>query len=114
MDRDKLSEVGVDVNQGIRRLNNNTEFYEKLLDMFLDDNTLFELEEAIKNKNIDEAFVKAHSLKGIAGNLSFIKLHAFLIPLVETLRMKSLDGIDEMMKPVKKNYLEIKAVIKDK
>lgn len=112
MNRYRLSKAGIDANQGIRRLNNDSSLYETMLNRFLADNHFNELQSAVDGLDVEGAFAAAHSLKGVSGNLSFVKLHSSLLPLVEELRGGSLEHAQEYMKPVIEAYNEVVAAIK--
>ena len=42
--------------------------------MFINDKNFIKLKEAVYNNNIEEAFIAAHTLKGVCGELSIYKL----------------------------------------
>jgi HPt (histidine-containing phosphotransfer) domain-containing protein len=67
--------VYVNVEEGLKRLMNNTGLYAKLLNKFKEDTRLSELEAALKANDIEKAKAAAHTLKGLAANLSLIELH---------------------------------------
>ena len=104
MNRYLLVKSGIDFNQGLRRFNNNRAMYESFLLAFLKDENFAELCTAIERHDVKAAFQYAHSLKGIAGNLSMQKLYAALNPLVEELRADSLVNADALLEPVKETY----------
>lgn len=56
MNRYKLSKAGVDVNQGLKRLNNDKEFYESLLQKFCEDTHYEDLKAALEQGDTDAAF----------------------------------------------------------
>lgn len=59
---------------------------QKFIFKFLEDESFSKLEESIANKNNEEAFRAAHTLKGICQNLSFTKLYNSSADLTEALR----------------------------
>ena len=67
--------VYIDVAEGIKRVMNNAKLYVKLLVKFKDDNNLTELNEALAAGDLQKAQASAHTLKGLAANLSFIELY---------------------------------------
>jgi HPt (histidine-containing phosphotransfer) domain-containing protein len=64
----------VDVEDGLKRIMNNTKLYVKLLVKFKEDTNLRDLEAALASGENAKAQVSAHTLKGIAANLSLIEL----------------------------------------
>ncbi len=111
MKRYQLSKAGVSANQGIERFNGDKGLYEEMLNNFVNDKNYFSLCEALERKDVDAAFSAAHSLKGVAGNLSMNRLFDDIFPLVEILRAGSLENIEEHMEKVNKDYQDIIAAI---
>ncbi len=63
-----------------------------------------QLGRAVNAKTWNEAFIAAHALKGLAGNLGFIPLYHAAGELVVLLRAGRLDEIDEVYGQAKQNY----------
>ena len=83
---------------------NNEELFEKFLVRFLDNTLLTELCEEINKGDVQEAFQKAHALKGVCGNLSMEGILAELEPIVEILRAGSLEGVRERIPALEESY----------
>jgi len=66
--------VFIDVEEGVKRVMNNTKLYAKLLVKFKEDENIKELETALAAGDLGKAKAVAHTLKGIAANLSLIEL----------------------------------------
>jgi HPt (histidine-containing phosphotransfer) domain-containing protein len=66
--------VYVNVDEGLKRIMNNTKLYVRLMLKFKDDTNLNNLEAALSEGDNAKAQIAAHTLKGIAANLSLIKL----------------------------------------
>lgn len=64
----------------------NDALIEKFLFKFKDNQKLDELESAIKSHDLDKAFMEAHTLKGVALNLSLTPLAEAASELTEMLR----------------------------
>lgn len=82
----ELKSLGVNVEEGMKRLMNNEALYVKMLGKFLD---------AVKNTNVmacfesgdlEAAVSKAHNLKGVTGNLSITPLYKGYTDVVALLR----------------------------
>lgn len=112
MRRYQLSKAGVSVNEGIERFGGDKELYENLLIEFLDDDNYSNLIDAVNKKDIKKAFTYAHSLKGIAGNLSLNRLYETIFPFVEELRNDNLKNSKKYMLELKNVYDEIVEAIK--
>ena len=78
----------------------------KFLIKFLSDPSFSNLNTAMENKNLEEAFLAAHTLKGIAKNLSITSLSYSATNLTEALRGRTDYGadLDELFRKVKKDY----------
>ena len=63
-----------------------------------------ELEAALKEQNVKEAFRAAHTMKGVCQNLGFSNLYAPAVTLTETLRAGQLEGTAEQFAEVEKQY----------
>lgn len=107
MNRYLLVKSGIDFNQGLRRFSNNKEMYEGCLQKFLQDPNFDGLAAALEQKDADAAFRFAHSLKGVAGNLSLQKLYLAVTPLVEELRVGHLEQAAALFEPVRENYAQV-------
>ena len=90
MNRYKLFQAGVNVNEALERLGGDKALYDDLLVHFKDSPRYANLVQAIEGDRVDEAFQLAHALKGTAGNLGFTRLFEALTPVVEALRAKNL------------------------
>lgn len=104
MDKEKCVNAGIDYEQGVNRFMGNTALYEKYALKFLDDTTFAQLKEAMKAKDTDQAFAQAHTLKGVAGNLSFNVLLSKIVPVVEALRSKNMDLAEELFPAAVEEY----------
>ena len=72
---DKLRDYGANVDEGLARCFGNEELYLKLVATIPSEKNFGMLNEAIENKNLDQAFESAHALKGVLGNLSLTPLY---------------------------------------
>lgn len=86
MDIGRLDWAGVDYKDGVSRFLGKSELYEKFVQKFPEDPTFPTLRDAMNTGDLKKAFLCAHSLKGIAENLSFTRLTEATKPLVEALR----------------------------
>jgi HPt (histidine-containing phosphotransfer) domain-containing protein len=66
--------VYIDFADGLKRVVNNTKLYVKLLAKFKSDNKLNDLEAAIASGDMEKARNMAHTIKGVAANLSLTEL----------------------------------------
>jgi HPt (histidine-containing phosphotransfer) domain-containing protein len=66
--------VYVDEADGIKRVMNNTKLYVKLLTKFRNENNLADLNGFLGANDLEKAQAAAHTIKGLAANLSFTAL----------------------------------------
>jgi hypothetical protein len=104
MNKEECIKLGIDYDQGVGRFMGNTALYEKYALKFLDDKTFDELRTAMKASDTQQAFYAAHTLKGVAGNLSFNLFLDKVIPLVEALRGGDQAKADELYPIVAAEY----------
>ncbi len=73
---------------------------------FLEDQSYLQLKQALENKNYEDAFRGAHTLKGVCQNLSFDHLYEVSNELTELLRDRTGEqpGIPEAMEKVTEVY----------
>ena len=76
---EELKELGVNVEEGLARLNKNKALYEKLLGTFTG---LMDFDE----QNYEEITERAHAIKGAAGNLSITPVYDAYTEIVNLLR----------------------------
>ena len=71
---------------------------------FLNDASYQGLLTALEEKNGEEAFRAAHTIKGVCQNLGFTKLGDSSSRLTDTLRSGSMDGVEKLVEKVKGDY----------
>lgn len=104
-------EMGGDYEDIFSRLKN-ISLITKIVKKFNDDQSFNELEQALNEKNVENAFRAAHTLKGICLNLSFKQLTDDTVEITEILRAGSFEGTDELFKKVKEEYQKTVEAIK--
>ena len=73
---------------------------------FLNDQSYVLLEQSMKEKNYEEAFRAAHTIKGVCQNLSFDRLGDSSSRLAEALRSGWTPEADALVDEVKRDYQE--------
>ena len=97
------AQMGADYNEVFRRLYNEA-MIRKFVLLFPKDDSFHNLEAALKEQNVKEAFRAAHTLKGVCQNLGFSNLYAPTYTLTETLRAGQLEGTQEQFAKVAEQY----------
>ena len=95
--------VGGNYNDVLSRLNSEM-LITRIVKKFAEDPSFKQLEEALKEKNVDLAFRAAHTLKGICLNLGFDQLSNDAVDITEILRAGTLDGTAELFDSIKASY----------
>ena len=83
--------VYVDFEDGKKRVMNNAKFYVKLLTKFRTDTKLDELESALTAGDMEKAQNSAHTIKGIAANLSLAELFKQCLELETQIKAKAVN-----------------------
>lgn len=76
----------------------------RFVKLFPDDTSFQTLKEAMAERNVQEAFRAAHTLKGVCLNLGFDNLSPSAVALTEILRAGTFEGADEQFALVEKEY----------
>ena len=79
---------------------------------FLEDKNFSMLKKAMENRDVENAFIAAHTLKGVAQTLGFAILGKSASDLTEVLRKRTFDGADRLFEKVERDYLAVIAAIK--
>lgn len=108
--RECYEQMGADFDNVLGRLGNE-QMVQRFALKFLNDTSYQTLEETLKEKNVEQAFRAAHTLKGVCLNLGFDNLFTVSSELTERLRAGELDGTEELFEKVKEQYeITVKAI----
>lgn len=102
--RDLLTAAGIDVDEMLGRFLNNEALAMKFLLRFPGDENFPRLRQAMAEGDAAAAFEAAHTLKGVAGNLSMRELYRLVSCLVETLRAGQLEKAAETLPALEQAY----------
>lgn len=104
--KEKLMTVGVEYDEVLKRFMGKEDFYLRMLKKFLNDQNYSGLKQAVEDKNWKDAFVYAHTVKGLCGNLGLGGILDYVSPLTEELRSEPYDeeSIMHHMRHVAKAY----------
>ena len=106
VDKNLLIKHGIDYDDGVKRLMGNSVVFEKCLMKFPSDESFAMLKAELEAGNCSEAFKYAHNLKGLAGNLSMVKLFASANECCEALRHGNIKDAKSLFPPVERDYNE--------
>lgn len=93
--RRQLEECGADVETTLKRFMNNDAIYQKFLGKFPNDPNYANLGTNLEAGAFEEAYKCAHALKGVVGNLGLTPIYEKVSTLVEELRNKAAEEVDE-------------------
>lgn len=83
--------VYVDEAEGQKRVMNNAKLYHRLLAKFKAENNLDGITGALEAGDYEKAQIAAHTIKGIAANLSFTELYKQSIEVETQIKSKAVD-----------------------
>ena len=83
--------VYVDTDDGLKRVMNNKKLYVKLLNKFINETYLNDLAAALDAKDLDKAQIAAHTIKGVAANLSLVELQKQALEVETQVKNKSVE-----------------------
>ena len=84
---------------------------QRFVGKFLSDQSFPLLEQSMSDRNDEEAFRAAHTLKGVTQNLSFTRLYRSSHELTEALRAKDYELAAKLFPAVEADYLQTAAAI---
>ena len=91
---EKPLECYVNMTEGISRVMNNKALYVKLLKKFVAEPHLDKLMQAVGQNDFKAAELTAHTIKGLAANLSFPELYTVMQELEAELKSGKTEGFD--------------------
>ena len=83
--------IYVDYEDGIKRVMNNEKLYVKLLAKFRADTNFDELEAALAAGDMEKAQPLAHTIKGVAANLSLAELYKQILELETQIKARQVN-----------------------
>lgn len=92
--KEALVAAEINVDEALRRMLNNEGLLLKFLGKFCEDESYNKLVAAMESGDCREAFIAAHTLKGLAGNLGLAGVMNAVVPIVEVLRKEEADTFD--------------------
>lgn len=86
VDYDRMLALGLDPEDAKRRYGTNTGLYATCMNIYFKTNAFAKLEQLCREKKWDEAFDCVHTMKGSAGNMSFMSLYNIYSEMTEDFR----------------------------
>ncbi len=108
----ELKDLGVNVEEGVKRLMDNEALYVKMLGKFLNAVENSNVMACFESGDLDAAVSKAHNLKGVTGNLSITPLYKGYTDVVALLRAGKPDEARQALEDILPVQEKIVACIK--
>ena len=109
-----LAVWGCDIASALERFGGDKELYKECLHIFVSDENFPKLEQALNDKNVEEAFGYAHALKGMAGNLSLGELYDNICRVSDSLKRGDLETALVEYPDLKKSKIAYDKIINEK
>lgn len=110
---DALKRYGANTIEGVRKCGNKESLYLRLVEAIPYHEGFKRLEEAIKNKDMEEAFNASNSLKGAIANLSLTPLFLPIMEITENLRAQKGMNYNSLLKTIKEEREKLEMICKD-
>ena len=109
---DCMTSYGADIEGVLDRFMDDEELYATCLQEFVETTDITKLKSDIDAGSYDEAFEIAHAFKGVTGNLGLTPLFESACVLVESLRHKKYDNLDNEYGDVNEKFKDFLNVYK--
>lgn len=110
---DELKNLGVNVDEGVKRLGGNAAIYKKMLGTFLKMMKNYSFAPDYDNESYNDITEKAHAIKGAAGNLSITPVYDAYTEIVNLLRKEQPEEAREVLLKVLPVQEQILKAIED-
>ena len=107
----ELEELGVELDEVMERFIGDEDLYFECMEQFVQDPAFGKLGESLGIRDYEEAFSQAHSLKGVSGNLGLTKMYQAVCEIVEPLRKKEYDNIEQNYVLVMQQLESVRSVV---
>lgn len=103
----ELSKYGIDYVDAMDRMDDNPDFYKKLAMKYLTNDQYVDLVAAMEVKDFDAGYKAAHTLKGVAGNLSFATLYKAATAVSNALKEGEYQAAEKLMPEVEAAHKKV-------
>lgn len=100
----KLAQYGIDYAEAMERFGGNEALFVRLASKYANDPHFDRLETAMASGDTAAAEREAHSLKSVAGNLSFVRLYDLAARITDALRADDLDSARALMPELRESH----------
>lgn len=110
----RLEAYGADVKGIDERFLGDRELFERCLEEFMGETSFADLERSLADTRYEDAFLAAHTLKGVSGNLGLVPFYDAICTLVESLRAKDFSHVEAENEEVQRQYQRLTALVSSK
>lgn len=103
----RLQDYGIDYAEALDRFGGNEGLFVRLATKYLDDPHFNALEAAMAAGDAAAGEREAHSLKGVAGNLSFTKLYDAAVRITDALRSGDIETAQSLMPELRQAHARV-------
>jgi HPt (histidine-containing phosphotransfer) domain-containing protein len=103
----KLAEYGIDLEDAMARMDDNIDLYKSLALRYLSNESYIDFVAAMDVKDYDSAYKAIHTLKGVAGNLSFVDLYKTASIISEQLKQGEAQDVPQMIPLLEENHNKV-------
>lgn len=103
----RLQDYGIDYAEALDRFGGNESLFVRLATKYLDDPHFGALETAMEEGDSAAAEREAHSLKGVAGNLSFTRLYDIAARITDALRSGDPETAQSLMPDLREAHARV-------
>ena len=108
---EELRAYGANVDEGVKRCVNNEDFYLKMVRKAAEDHSVEDLEKALNEKDLDQAFEISHALKGVMANLALTPITDPISEMVELLRNRTDTDYSSYLEKIKAKKEELQNIL---
>ncbi len=110
MKLEDLIAYGADVDSGLARCMGNEALYLRLVETVKGDDGFAQLEEALRDGRLDDAFEAAHALKGVLSNLALAPLAKPVDVITELLRGRKVMDYAGLLAEIERELTRLRAL----
>jgi HPt (histidine-containing phosphotransfer) domain-containing protein len=103
----KLAEYGINFEDAMTRIDDNVDLYKRLALKYLANDNYVDFIAAMDVRDYDSAYKAIHTLKGVAGNLSFVDLYKTASIISEQLKQGEAQDVPQMIPLLKENHSKV-------
>ncbi len=107
MEREKLLEAGIDLDDVNERFDGHNDLYEKYLLRFKEDKHMQGVREALAEEDYQKILEEAHAMKGLSGTLCMQQLYLDSSDVVLAVRNEEYDKVSGLVHKMEHSYEKI-------